>query len=227
MKPTIEAKIVVLGAQGAGKTSLVLRHMNKSQFSSAVSPTIGASFFTSRMTVDVDRVKLQLWDTAGQERFRSMAPMYYRNANAALIVYDITAADTFEAVASWVAELRQNVDYKMVLCLIGNKVDLEDRRVVTKRAGQEYANSIDASFFETSALGNICVHEAFLQVALDLIECERRAHPERFVPGAAGAGDESETDSRRGSNADGGALALAGGAGRDETDGESGESKCC
>lgn len=97
----LEAKVVVLGTQGVGKTSIVVRYVGKI-FSKKVSPTIGSSFFTFKMTVDNYRVKLQLWDTAGQERFRSMAPMYYRKANAAFIVYDITSYESFDSVKSWV-----------------------------------------------------------------------------------------------------------------------------
>ncbi|XP_068622363.1 uncharacterized protein [Battus philenor] len=105
----VEAKIVVLGSQGVGKTSLVVRYIGK-MFSKHISPTIGASFFTCNINLQEARVKLQVWDTAGQERFRSMAPMYYRNANAALLVFDITSVASFAAIKSWVKEL-QRYDY--------------------------------------------------------------------------------------------------------------------
>ncbi|VVD02978.1 unnamed protein product [Leptidea sinapis] len=114
----VEAKIVVLGSQGVGKTSLVVRYIGK-MFSKHISPTIGASFFTCNINV---------WDTAGQERFRAMAPMYYRNANAALLVYDITSASSFAAIKGWVKELKTNVPEAMVLAVVGNKCDLESYR---------------------------------------------------------------------------------------------------
>ncbi|XP_068622366.1 uncharacterized protein [Battus philenor] len=94
---------------GVGKTSLVVRYIGK-MFSKHISPTIGASFFTCNINLQEARVKLQVWDTAGQERFRSMAPMYYRNANAALLVFDITSVASFAAIKSWVKEL-QRYDY--------------------------------------------------------------------------------------------------------------------
>ena len=149
----LEAKVVCLGTQGVGKTSLVMRYVGK-MFSNHVNPTIGASFFTFRMNLENYRVQLQLWDTAGQERFRSMAPMYYRNANAALVVYDITEAGSLELAKDWVKELQQNVEHTIFLCLIGNKCDLEEHRQVTTEEGRSYAESINAIFVETSAKEN-------------------------------------------------------------------------
>ncbi|XP_064644969.1 ras-related protein Rab-31-like [Lineus longissimus] len=171
----VEAKIVVLGTQGVGKTSLVIRYIGNT-FNKHASPTIGASFFTCKLAVDNYRVKLQVWDTAGQERFRSMAPMYYRKSNAAMLVFDLSSHDSFEDVKSWVTELKRNVEGQIVLCLLGNKCDLEDQREVEKTVALDYAASIGAIYFETSALSNEGIHEAFLQVALRLITlCE--THP--------------------------------------------------
>ncbi|XP_059166869.1 ras-related protein Rab-22A-like [Physella acuta] len=165
---SLEAKVVVLGSQGVGKTSVVIRYVG-GMFSKAVSPTIGASFFTYKLTLEQYRVKLQVWDTAGQERFRSMAPMYYRKANAAMLVYDITSLESFYDIKDWVKELKKNVDTPIVLCLLGNKSDLESGRKVSKEDAAEYASSIDAIFFETSALKNTGIEDAFLQVSKQLI----------------------------------------------------------
>nr|CAD7573657.1 unnamed protein product [Timema californicum] len=165
---TIEGKIVVLGAQGVGKTSMVVRYIGK-MFSHHISPTIGASFFTCKINIEDSRVKLQVWDTAGQERFRSMAPMYYRNANAALLVFDITQYDSLTSVKSWVKELKRNVQEPMVLCLVGNKCDLEVERKVSKDEALQYACSIGATYFESSALHDQGIEEVFLNVALGLI----------------------------------------------------------
>lgn len=169
---SLEAKIVVLGSQGVGKTSVVSRYVG--QMFKHVSPTIGASFFTCRMSLDDYRVKLQVWDTAGQERFRSMAPMYYRKANAAMLVYDITSLETFEDMKSWVKELKTNVDSSvLVLCVLGNKCDLSEEREVQTDDAQEYAAGIGAMFYETSALTNEGVQEAFLDVAKAMIETHK------------------------------------------------------
>lgn len=169
---TIEGKIVVLGAQGVGKTSMVLRYVGK-MFSQHISPTIGASFFTCKLTVEDTRVKLQVWDTAGQERFRSMAPMYYRNANAALIVFDITQYDTFQAVKDWVKELQRNVLESMVLSVVGNKTDLESQRKVTRDEALQYAASIGGNYFESSALHDEGIEDVFLSTAIGLIRLSK------------------------------------------------------
>ncbi|KAL4216829.1 hypothetical protein ACF0H5_024550 [Mactra antiquata] len=166
---SLEAKVVVLGSQGVGKTSVVIRYVG-GMFSKAVSPTIGASFFTYKLNVDNYRVKLQVWDTAGQERFRSMAPMYYRKANAAMLIYDITSSDTFYDIKDWINELKRNVDTPIITCLVGNKCDLQDGRQVSEADARDYAESIDALFFETSALKNTGIEEAFLEVAKRLIK---------------------------------------------------------
>ncbi|PNF23386.1 hypothetical protein B7P43_G12942 [Cryptotermes secundus] len=165
---TIEAKVVVLGAQGVGKTSMVVRYVGK-MFSHHISPTIGASFFTCRLNVEDTRVKLQVWDTAGQERFRSMAPMYYRNANAALIVFDITQYETFDAMKTWVKELQRNVLEPMVLSVVGNKTDLESRRQVTREEALQYAASIGGNYFESSAVNDEGIEDVFLNTAIGLI----------------------------------------------------------
>ncbi|CAI8057134.1 Ras-related protein Rab-21 [Geodia barretti] len=166
--PTIEAKVVILGTQGVGKTSLVLRHVGNT-FSRNVSPTIGASFFTFSMSVGGFRIKLQLWDTAGQERFRSMAPMYYRRANAAMIVYDITREKSFQEAQEWVKELESKVDGKIALCVVGNKCDLTGEREVPKDRGETFAHQLGALFTETSAAENMGIKEAFLKVAQGVI----------------------------------------------------------
>ncbi|XP_026742377.1 ras-related protein RHN1-like [Trichoplusia ni] len=105
----ILANSFIIFIPGVGKTSLVVRYIGK-MFSKHISPTIGASFFTCNINLENARVKYsspQVWDTAGQERFRSMAPMYYRNANAALLVFDITSVNSFQAIKGWVKELQR------------------------------------------------------------------------------------------------------------------------
>ncbi|XP_073972170.1 RAS oncogene family member RabX1 [Rhodnius prolixus] len=165
---TIEGKVVVLGAQGVGKTSMVVRYIGK-MFSHHISPTIGASFFTCNINIGETKVKLQVWDTAGQERFRSMAPMYYRNANAALLVFDITQPATFNSIKSWVKELQRNVEEPLVLCVVGNKTDLQSQRKVAREEAQLYATSIAASYFESSALNDSGIEDIFLCCAAGMI----------------------------------------------------------
>ncbi|KAF1987332.1 ras-domain-containing protein [Aulographum hederae CBS 113979] len=125
MSHSLEAKIVVLGSQGVGKTSLVHRYVQNIPPPTQNS-TIGASFLTKKV-VDIDSstvVRLQIWDTAGQERFRSISKLYYRGANAALLCYDITSPSSFTEMGRWLLELRQNLPEDTILHVVGTKSDV-------------------------------------------------------------------------------------------------------
>lgn len=178
----VDAKVVLLGALGVGKTSIITRYAQK-KFSGATSPTIGASFTTLRVNVDNVRVRLQLWDTAGQERFRAMAPLYYRNANAAIVAYDITSPRSFTALQQWVIELTRNVEEAIVLILVGNKCDLTERRAVEKAEAQRFARGVGGHFFECSALSNEGVDEMFRHLALLIAEAEEKAAASKLQQG--------------------------------------------
>lgn len=115
---------------------------------------------------------VQVWDTAGQERFRSMAPMYYRNANAAMLVFDLTDYNTFTAIKSWVTELQRNVEEPLVLALIGNKSDLVHQRQVDCEEAQEYATKIGATYHETSVLHNDGIEAVFLAISTGLLRLQ-------------------------------------------------------
>lgn len=164
----VEAKVVLLGGQGVGKTSVVLQYV-QGVFTNTVPTTIGASFFTQRLIISGTRVKLQLWDTAGQERFRSMAPMYYRNARAAVLVYDVTSKQSLADLSTWVAELRGSCGPGLVIAVIGNKADLADARTVSSDEGERFARSVGALFFEVSAKDNAAVRGVFLSLVEALL----------------------------------------------------------
>jgi len=127
--------------------------------------------------IDDFKVKFQIWDTAGQERFRSMTPMYYRAASAAILVYDISNQDSFEAVKEWVQELKTNVLDDIVIAIAGHKSDLENSRQVNKAQAVEYARKIGAFLHETSALNNNGIEELFEIMAKSLIEKHKRSKP--------------------------------------------------
>ncbi|EEF46496.1 protein with unknown function [Ricinus communis] len=129
----IQAKLVLLGDVGTGKTSLVLRFV-KGQFFDHQEPTIGAAFFTQILSLAEATVKFDIWDTAGQERYHSLAPMYYRGAAAALVVYDISSMDTFIRAQKWVQELQRQGNPNLVMALVANKFDLDSKREVQNEA---------------------------------------------------------------------------------------------
>ncbi|KAH9909093.1 rab type ras GTPase [Xylariomycetidae sp. FL2044] len=126
---SLEAKIVVLGSQGVGKTSLVTRYCKGAFNPAQTTSTVGASFMTKRV-VDADTdtvVRLQIWDTAGQERFRSISRLYYRGANACILCYSITDAQSFAEMGIWLTELRRNLPPDIVLHVVGTKADIVAR----------------------------------------------------------------------------------------------------
>jgi small GTP-binding protein len=166
----LEAKIVLLGDTGVGKTSLALR-FTQDVFQPRINPTIGASFLMKNMEVDDQKLKIQIWDTAGQERFRSLAPMYYRGASAAIVVYDICSPQSFSKVKEWVNELKLNIQDEIIMVIVGNKVDkAEKSRQIRVDVGREYAYSVNASFVECSAKTNEGVEELFTEVAHKLVQ---------------------------------------------------------
>lgn len=163
----MQAKLVLLGDMGAGKSSLVLRFV-KGQFFEFQESTIGAAFLTQTVAVGGGSVKLEIWDTAGQERYRSLAPMYYRGAAAALIVYDITNMESFARAKKWVEELQQQGNPHLVMALAGNKADLDSKRKVDIETAQAYATENGLFFMETSAKSALNVNEIFYEIARKL-----------------------------------------------------------
>ncbi|WWD21517.1 hypothetical protein CI109_106003 [Kwoniella shandongensis] len=137
----LEAKVVLLGSQGVGKTSLILRYTTR-VFSPTPAPaTIGSSLHTRKLVHSGVRVKLQIWDTAGQERFRSMAPIYYRGAHVCVLVYDISDRQSFEDVRSWLEELGRTVPKETVIFVVGAKIDLERKRAIKFDEAREIIRS--------------------------------------------------------------------------------------
>ena len=117
-------KIVILGDSGVGKTSLLQQYVNQKS-SMQTKPTIGADFQKKEIIIDNQIVNLQIWDTAGQEQFRSITKLFYKNSQAAVIVYDVTKRDSFQNVESWLEEIEDNRDQEdMLVYLVGNRVDL-------------------------------------------------------------------------------------------------------
>ena len=166
---TFSYKVVLLGDSSVGKSSVAIR-FSKNEFSEFQESTIGAAFLTNtindRKSINPnDKVRFEIWDTAGQERYHSLAPMYYRGAKAAMVVYDITSEVSFEKAKEWVNELQQSANENMIISLVGNKTDIEYLRKVEKDKAIEYANQNDLVFLETSAKSGDNITEAFNRIA--------------------------------------------------------------
>uniref|UniRef100_A0AAY4A949 small monomeric GTPase n=1 Tax=Denticeps clupeoides TaxID=299321 RepID=A0AAY4A949_9TELE len=177
-------KLVLLGESAVGKSSLVLRFV-KGQFHEFQESTIGAAFLTQTVCLDDTTVKFEIWDTAGQERYHSLAPMYYRGAQAAIIVYDITNADSFSRAKSWVKELQKQANPNIVIALSGNKADLAQKRAVEVQEAQAYAEDNGLLFMETSAKTAMNVNEIFM--AIERLERNMTYYHEP-QPGSGAAG---------------------------------------
>jgi len=119
-------KVVLLGEGRVGKTCLCLRYVQNS-FTDNQESTIQATYLDKRLNVGKKSVRLMIWDTAGQERFHALGPIYYREANGALLVYDITDRESFNKVRNWVHELRAEQGMQIQLVIAGNKSDLEKK----------------------------------------------------------------------------------------------------
>lgn len=162
-------KLCLLGEGRSGKTSLLLRYV-KDTFDDRQVSTIQASFLEKRLNVSNKTVSIAIWDTAGQERFHPLGPIYYRDANGALLVYDITDKESFTKVKNWMKELRKIVGNDILVCIVGNKCDLEKSRQVSDAEAEEYAASVGAAHFKTSAKTGRGVEEAFLHLAKSMLE---------------------------------------------------------
>ncbi|KAH0631484.1 hypothetical protein JD844_005823 [Phrynosoma platyrhinos] len=168
-------KFLVIGSAGTGKSCL-LHQFIENKFKQDSNHTIGVEFGSKVVNVGGKTVKLQIWDTAGQERFRSVTRSYYRGAAGALLVYDITSRETYNALTNWLTDARTLASPNIVIILCGNKKDLDADREVTFLEASRFAQENELMFLETSALTGENVEEAFLKCArtiLNKIESER------------------------------------------------------
>ncbi|CDR97153.1 Ras family protein, putative [Babesia bigemina] len=162
-------KIVLLGEQNTGKTSIVTRFVYD-HFVPAYAATIGIDFLSKVVTVNGKTMRLQLWDTAGQERFRTLMPSYIRDSSAAIVVYDITSRESFDKVGDWIKDIKELRGDKAVIVLVGNKTDLLDKRKVSYDEGEEQAKKFGCLFCETSAKNGDNINDLFNPIATELLK---------------------------------------------------------
>ena len=162
--PLRKFKLVFLGEQSVGKTSLITRFVYDS-FDNTYQTTVGIDFISKTIYLEDRTVRLQLWDTAGQERFRSLIPCYIRDSRVAVVVYDITNANTFHQTSRWIDEVRIERGSDVIIVLVGNKTDIPLQRQVSTEDGKRKAKEVNAMFIETSAKVGYNVKQLFRKVA--------------------------------------------------------------
>ena len=149
-----------MGDQGVGKSS-ILNRFSQDKFEQEYQATIGLDFHSKNATINGANIRLLLYDTAGQEKFKSLIPMYIRDANIIIVVYDITIKDSFTHTSHWVNETKDLKREDAIFVLVGNKIDLNDKRQVSSQEGQNYANEKEFIFFEVSARTGQGIQELF------------------------------------------------------------------
>ncbi|KAI0344988.1 ras-domain-containing protein [Trametopsis cervina] len=162
-------KLLLIGDSGVGKSCLLLRFAEDA-FTDSYLSTIGVDFKIRTVDLDGKTVKLQIWDTAGQERFRTIAAAYYRGAHGIIVVYDVTDGESYEHIKSWLTEIDRYATEGVHKLIVGNKADLEERRVVQHEAAAEFAAQLNIPLLETSAKTSTGVEEAFLAMGKQIKE---------------------------------------------------------
>ncbi|KAG6521645.1 hypothetical protein ZIOFF_018770 [Zingiber officinale] len=160
-------KLVFLGDQSVGKTSIITRFMYD-KFDNTYQATIGIDFLSKTMYLEDRTVRLQLWDTAGQERFRSLIPSYIRDSSVAVIVYDVASRQSFLNTSKWIEEVRTERGSDVIIVLVGNKTDLVDKRQVSIEEGEGNAQELGVMFIETSAKAGFNIKALFRKIAAAL-----------------------------------------------------------
>ena len=172
---TLEAKIVLLGDISVGKTSIASRYC-KNTFNEHHINTIGGAYLQQKIVLSNGvSIKLHIWDTSGQERFRTMTNLYYHDAQAAILTYDVTNEESLKSLDYWINELKGKVETdNMILILAGNKCDVSDEeRKVDMRKGMQVAEKYGMTFFETSAKAGTGIVELFNEIGNRIYEIKK------------------------------------------------------
>lgn len=162
-------KIILIGDQGVGKTSLVNRFMGY-EFQENYACTINADFKIKSLSMDEETgAELTVWDTCGQEKFRAMTRQYFKDAHGIVLVYDVNDDNSFRGLSSWLKEIKNNSNKDVSIVLVGNKIDLNDRKI-SKEEANEFAFKNGLIYYETSSKEGINIDTPFESLAKDIIK---------------------------------------------------------
>ena len=166
-------KIIIVGDLSSGKTNIVTQYISH-KFVQDSQPTIGVEMFNKDFQINEDKVSAQIWDTAGQEKYNALTSSYYKGAKGAIVVYDITQESTFLKVEQFVKDLREKSDKNVYMILVGNKIDLEENRKISKEEGKKLADKLKMGFFEVSAKNGTGIEDLFKNLIDNVYEKNNR-----------------------------------------------------
>ena len=165
-------KILLLGDSTVGKTCFLLRYTDDT-FLDLHMATIGLDYRLKTMILDDQRiVKVQLWDTAGQDKFRAITRNYYKGARGIILIYDVTNIKSYENIKKWINEIKEEISEEVTIVLIGNKIDNEGERKISKEQGEKLANDYNVPFFETSAKTGQGINESVFYLVQKIVEAD-------------------------------------------------------
>lgn len=163
-------KILTLGDQSVGKSSIVLRYSDN-KFNDTFLSTIGVDSKRKIIKVKGEKVKVSIWDTAGQEKFQNIVKQYYNGANGILLIFDITSKKSFDKIDFWYNDLINKINKdEIIIYLVGNKADLEENRIITIEEAEKYANQRDIPYFEVSAKSGDGIKKLFDDITNDIMD---------------------------------------------------------
>ena len=174
-------QILLIGDSSVGKTSLIQRYAN-GIFKEEYLATVGLDFYTKQEAINNINVLVRLWDTAGQERFKSLTPNYFKNAEGVIITYDITSSQSFENLKFWINSIKTNLGEKNIIIpiiIVGNKLDMEDMRDITREEAEKFAKENKYKYFETSAKTGEGVDDAIRDLVNQVLEKSEQFEEER------------------------------------------------
>ena len=177
-------QILLIGDSSVGKTSLIQRYVNGifKDERDVYLPTVGLDFYTKYEIINNMNVEVRLWDTAGQERFKSLTPNYFKNAEGVIITYDITSSQSFENLKFWINSIKTNLGEKNIIIpiiIVGNKLDMEDMRDITREEAEKFAKENKYKYFETSAKTGEGVDDAIRDLVNQVLEKSEQFEEER------------------------------------------------
>ena len=165
-------QILLIGDSSVGKTSLIQRYAN-GIFKEEYLATVGLDYYTKQEMINDITVLVKLWDTAGQERFKALTPNYFRNAEGVVLAYDVTNSESFDNLKFWINSIKSNLCEKNIfipIIIIGNKIDMEGMRDITKEDASKFAKENNYKYFETSAKTGQGVDEAIRDLVKQILE---------------------------------------------------------